>query len=535
MRVGVIIGAVLTSLWLILPVAAQNGGQPALAGDPVPVDGGLVSGKALSSGITAYLGIPYAAPPVRELRWRQPQGVAPWSGVLQADKFGPQCLQPLRDAMSNHYAGAEVSSEDCLYLNIWTRPGISKAPVIVYIHGGAFFVGAGSNGLYDGEGVAREGAVFVNLNYRLGPLGFLALPELTAESPHRASGNYGFLDQIAALEWIKRNIARFGGDPDNVTIAGQSAGSMSVLTLQASPLAKGLFHRAVGMSGAMIGGPVKMSSLSQAEQDGEKLKAVWKAQDLKQLRAMPADKLIVPRVPNGATTGPTVDGHVLPLPITDIFARKEQADVPLLLGFTHDESFGGLGLVNGVVDFQEKAKARFGAQAGRFLALYPAQTDAEAQAQARAADRDGTMAISMLTWAMLHQANGRSPLFSYQFSRPHLYPAAVTFSDLNPATAGAYHTSEVPFWLGTLDAFNRFRPTRNWGAADYAMSKAMIQSLVAFARTGNPDTAELIWPRFTSKRPKLLEFGQTAKAAPWPEQQKFDFFREIMSLPVPQR
>ncbi|SNR94817.1 MULTISPECIES: carboxylesterase/lipase family protein [unclassified Azospirillum] len=532
MRVGSIIGLVLASVWIALPAAAQQGAQPMAAGDAVPIDGGLVTGRALPSGVTAYLGMPYAAPPVRELRWHEPQPVAPWQGVLAADKFAPQCIQPLRDATSNHYAGVEVSSEDCLYLNVWTRPDLKKAPVIVYIHGGAFFVGAGSNDIYRGEAVSQEGAVFVNMNYRLGPLGFLALPELSAESPRRASGNYGFMDQIAALEWVKRNIARFGGDPDNVTIAGQSAGSMSVLALQASPLAKGLFHRAVGMSGAAIGGPIKMPSLLQAEQDGEKLKAGWKAQDLKHLRALPADRLVVPRVPNGPTTGPTIDGYVLPVPIPESFARKEQADVPLLVGFTHDESFGGLGPVSGLADFQAKAKARFGANTERFLKLYPAQTDADAQAQARAADRDATMAISMLTWANLQQANGRAPVFSYQFSRPHSYAPNATFSDLNPATAGAYHTSEVPFWLGTLDSFNRFRPTRNWGLADYAISKTMTRSLVAFARTGNPDTSELTWPRFTPKRPKLLEFGQTVKTAPWPDQQKFDFFTEMMSLPV---
>lgn len=530
MRICSIVGVALVSWLAIFPAAAQETGSP-MATRALPIDGGMVSGTTLPSGVTAYLGIPYAAPPVRDGRWRQPQPVIPWDGILQANKFAPQCTQPLRDAAANHYSGTEVTSEDCLYLNVWTRPDLKKAPVIVYIHGGAFFIGAGSNGIYDGEAVSREGAVFVNLNYRVGPMGFLALPELSAESPRGTSGNYGFLDQIAALEWVKRNIPRFGGDPDNVTIVGQSAGSMSVLTLQASPLAKGLFHRAVGMSGAMIGGPVTMPSLSQAEQDGEKLKTVWKARNLEQLRTMPADRLVVPRVPNGPSTGPAVDGYVLPLPIPEMFARKEQSDVPLVLGFTRDESFGGLSPVNSLVDYQEKAKARFGDQARRYLRLYPANTDAEAQVQARAADRDGTMAISMLAWATLQHENGRAPVFSYEFSRPHSFAPNVTFSDLTPANAGAYHTSEVPFWLGTLDTFNRYRQTRNWSGDDYAMSQVMVRALVGFALTGTPDTAALQWPRFTPKRPKLMEFGQKTSVAPWPEMEKFAFFKDFAALP----
>ena len=417
---------------------------------------------------------------------------------------------------------------------MWTRPDLRQAPVIAYIHGGAFYIGAGSNGIYGGGPVSQEGAVFVNFNYRLGPLGFLALPELSQETPHGSSGNYGLLDQVAALQWVQRNIARFGGDPANVTIVGQSAGSMSVLALQASPLAKGLFHRAVGMSGAMIGGPVTMPTKAQAEQDGERLQAVWKARNLAQLRAMPADRAVVPRVAGGPSTGPAVDGYVLPAPIPEIFARKKQSDVPLIVGFTRDESFGGIGAVAGMADFAEKAKARFGDNAEHFLKLYPVHTDAEARAQARAADRDATMAISMLAWATLQHANGRAPVYSYQFSRSHSYAPGAAFTDLDPATAGAYHTSEVPFWLGTLDAFNRFRQTRDWSADDYAASRIMLSSLVAFARTGNPDLPGLRWPRFVPERRYLLEFDKQAEAQPWPDQRKFDFFARINSRPAVQ-
>lgn len=498
----------------------------------VSTDAGRVEGVSLPSGIQAFLGIPYAAPPVRDLRWRDPQPVAPWKSLYHADRYAPQCVQPQRGLRGNQYSGAEVTSEDCLYLNIWTRPGLKKAPVIVYIHGGGFYIGSSSMPLYGGEAVAREGAVFVNFNYRLGALGFMAHPELSAESPHKTSGNYAFLDQIAALQWVKRNIARFGGDPNNVTIAGQSAGSMSVQALQASPLTKGLFQRVVGMSGAAAGGPSAMAPLAEAEQEGVKLQGVLRAKSLAELRALPADRIVVPRNPDAPKIGPLQDGYVLPQSIEKTFAQSAQRDVPMMLGFTHDESFGGFGPVKDLADYRAKATARFGERTGAFLELYPASNDEEARASARAADRDSTMASGMGQWADAQTAHGRSKIYSYEFTRPHSYAPAVTFSDLDPATAGAYHTSEVPFWLGTLESFNRYRPTRQWSAQDRAFSKAMTQSLVTFARTGNPDTTSLHWPAYDTKRPELLRLGASAQTAPWPDRRKFDFFRALAKSQV---
>uniref|UniRef100_UPI0035C72B4D carboxylesterase/lipase family protein n=1 Tax=Sphingobium sp. TaxID=1912891 RepID=UPI0035C72B4D len=300
----------------------------------VTLDQGTIEGIALSSGGQAYLGIPYAAPPVRDLRWRDPQPAARWNGTYHADHYAPQCMQPQRGLMTNQYSGAEVTSEDCLYLNVWTAAARKKAPVIVYIHGGGFYVGSSSMALYGGEAVSREGAVFVNFNYRLGALGFLAHPELSAESGHKSSGNYAFLDQIAALQWVRRNIARFGGDPDNVTIAGQSAGSMSVGALQASPLARGLFHRAVGMSGAVLDGPSAMAPLPDAEKEGVKLQTYLRAKSIAELRALPADRIVVPRITDGPKIGPVQDGYFFPQSVKQVFARSAQNDVPLLLGFT---------------------------------------------------------------------------------------------------------------------------------------------------------------------------------------------------------
>lgn len=517
----------LASLIAVLSASSVCAKTAPAAPARVQTDSGAVEGKRLDGGVTAYLGLPYAAPPVRDLRWKDPQLVPAWTGTYHADRLAPQCTQPQRSVLANQYGGAEVTSEDCLYLNVWTAPALKKAPVIVYLHGGAFFIGSGGMPLYAGDAVARQGAVFVNLNYRLGALGFMAHPELSAESPHRTSGNYGFLDQIAALKWVRRNIAKFGGDPDNVTIVGQSAGSMSVLALQASPLTKGLFHRAVGMSGGLIGGPATVPPLAAAEAEGGKLQNHLKAASLTQLRNLPADSIVVPRTPTGPKVGPVQDGYVLPKSIETIFADGTQNDVPLLLGFTRDEALGGFGPISGLDDYRARAAARFGTRAEAFLALYPASTDAEARAQARMADRDSTMAASMASWAEAQLQRGRSPVYTYQFSRAHSYAPGVTFSDLDPATAGAYHTSEVPFWLGTLDSFNKYRTTRAWTPADRAMSETMTRALVAFARTGNPSTAGAKWPAYDAKAPMLIDFTAKTEPAPWPDRRRLDFFRDI--------
>jgi para-nitrobenzyl esterase len=302
---------------------------------------------------------------------------------------------------------------------------------------------------------------------------------------------------------------------------------MSVGALQASPLARGLFHRAVGMSGAVLDGPSAMAPLPDAEKEGVKLQTYLRAKSIAELRALPADRIVVPRVADGPKIGPVEDGYFFPQTVDQIFARSAQNDVPLLLGFTHDESFGGLGPVQGLEDYRAKAKAKFGDQVSTFLNLYPASSDEQARTQARAADRDGTMAIGMDSWARAQAVHGRSKIFSYEFSRAHSFTPGVVLSDLDPAKAGAYHTSEVPFWLGTLDSFNQFRPTRAWTSADRAFSRAMTRSLVAFARTGDPNTADLRWPPYDPASRTLLELGKAAGPGNWPDARKLDFFRSV--------
>ena len=512
---------------------------PASAEVPAPEDAsvvettaGLVAGKVLQTGVQSYLGIPYAAPPVRELRWRPPASPDNWEGVFHADRFGPQCMQPLRGVITNQYSGAEVMSEDCLYLNVWAKPGLRDAPVVVFIHGGGFFVGAGSMPLYSGEHLAKHDVVVVNFNYRLGALGFLAHPEISAESEDGASGNYGLLDQVAALEWVRDNIAGFGGDPDNVTITGQSAGSMSVLALQASPLAQGLFDRGAGMSGALIGGvgPSAMRPLQEAEADGLRIQEIWRTSSLAEMRALAADRMLaLPRTPGSPQIGPIQDGYFLPRSLEEIFADGEQADIPLVVGFTKDESFGGLGAVTGLEDYHAKAEERFGDRSAEFLRLYPASNDEQARAQARLADRDGTMALGMYEWARAQQAHGSAPVFSYEFAQDHRYPEGVVIAGHDVDNAGAYHTSEVPFWLGTLESFNKFRPTREWRQEDRSLSQTMQASLVAFARNGSPAFAAQVWPKFAPEHPQLVRISsEEAGVRPWPSNERLDFFRQAM-------
>jgi len=508
---------------VLLVLLASSPGQAR----PVAVtrtEAGIVAGKHLPSGVTAYLGLPYAAPPVRALRWRPPAPVRPWDGVFNADRFAPECIQNLRAKEINHYFGEEATSEDCLYLNVWTPPG-AKAdqarPVIVWIYGGAFSVGSSAMANYGGEALAGKGAIYVSFNYRLGALGFMAHPDLAAEDAHHASGAYGYLDQIAALAWVQRNIARFGGDPKRVTIMGQSAGSISVFDLQASPLAKGLFHRVVGMSGgpglaAPGAGGADLLSRAQAEAVGLRLQAALKAPTLAEMRRLPADRILAAqndcqagRCEGGgpALPWPSIDGHVLPDAPLRLFAEGRQSDVPTLVGFTHDESWTPLRATTDLAGYRETARKLYGDRAEAFLALYPATTDAQAAVMARTAARDGGMASVMRRWARAQAATGKASVYVYGFARPHPYTPGITFADLDPATAGAYHTSEVPYFLQTLDSLNLFRRTRDWKAEDRRLSDTLADSLIAFAATGDPSTAAAPWPAYDLADERLVTIG----------------------------
>ncbi len=495
----------------------------------VAVTGGSVSGMRMPSGVAAYLGIPYAAPPIGPLRWRAPQPPIAWQGVRPTVNYSATCTQDARGPGQNHYFGPEPTGEDCLYLNIWTPKAVTpsaKLPVVVYIHGGGFTSGAGSQAWARGEGLATKGVIAVSINYRLGGLGFMAHPALTAESGGRGSGDYGLLDQIQALRWVQQNIGKFGGDPQNVTIMGQSAGSMALSILGASPQAKGLFQREIGMSGSSLStGTGSVTSLADAERSGVALQAKLGAKSIDDLRRLPADKVVAAQ---GVRFGPNVDGLVLPETPQEIFAAGKQNDVGLLVGFTHDEAFNGLSGATSAESYTALANRLYPEQATELLKLYPA--DANWRVNSRAAARDLSLGISMWNWAKGQAATGTKPVYAYQFTRVHPYAKGVTFIDHDPQTAGAYHAGEIVYWTGTLDAFNSFRHTRDWSATDLSLSNSIMDMVVAFAKNGNPNTPKTPAVRFDAANARMLELGETIRVIDWPNREKMAF---IAALPAP--
>jgi para-nitrobenzyl esterase len=514
---------------LISPMAAQ-------VKTPIPpirTSGGLVAGKVLPSGVKAWLGIPYVKAPVGDLRWRTPQPSS-WEGLYNADRTMPECIQILRPHDINHYFGEEATSEDCLYMNIWAPPSATSAsrlPVIVFIYGGGSTVGSSGMALYSGEQVARRGAVYVNFNYRLGILGLMAHPALTRESDGKASGNWAYLDQVAALQWIQRNIAAFGGDPAKVVISGQSAGAGAVSLLQASPLAKGLFRGVLAMSGGTWGnGGTGGTPLADAEKIGLQIQETLKATSLAAMRNVPADRLLALQAETqlGATgggpirVGTSIDGRFLPDAPAALFAAHRNSDVPVIAGFANDESTNALRQAKTVAEYTAAAERVYGARAAEFLTLYPVASDADVPEMAKTAAREGAVLRTARNWAIAQATWNTSPTYIYDLVRVHPFNPDVLAAD-RVDQIGAYHTSDVPYWFGTMDAFNLFRPMRLWQPYDRELSEKMTAALMAFAKTGNPNTPDVRWPAWTAAHEQLLEFGAHAIAAAPMNTARLDF------------
>jgi para-nitrobenzyl esterase len=469
------------------------------AGDSVRVDTGLLSGIAgRDPAVRVYKGIPYAAPPVGDFRWRSPKPVASWQGVRDAHEFSEQCMQTPYPATSIYRSAPQPTSEDCLYLNVWTaaKSAGERRPVMVWIHGGALTRGSGSTTAYDGESLAKKGVVLVTINYRLGVFGFLAHPELTKESDRNASGNYTLLDQIAALEWVKKNIGGFGGDPKLVTIFGESAGSWSVNYLMATPLAKGLFQRVIGESGGAFG---PMRKLAEAEETGKKFAASVGAGSIADLRSKPAEELL--KASATSSFPPNVDGWMLPTDVYTIFASGKQNDVPLLAGSNADEgtSLSPWPANGSAAGFIAQIHARFGADADAFLKLYPAGNDEEAKASHYASFRDSSFGWQMRTWVRLATKTGQSKAYLYYFSRVPPGPESSRY--------GAYHASEIAYVFDNLDLLKR--PFED---PDHRLAEAMSSYWVNFAATGDPNGKGLAkWPAYRQGEDVAIELGDRVK------------------------
>ena len=459
-------------------------------------DSGPISGIA-EGGLKIYKGVPFAAPPVGSLRWRPPTRVTAWTHTRKADAFAPACMQ---EGVSMPGEAAPKISEDCLYLNIWTPANNTQQPlpVIVWIYGGGYINGSSSMPLYWGDKLAHKGVVVVTIAYRLGPLGFLAHPGLTQESPHHSSGNYGLMDQIAALQWIQRNAASFGGDPRNITIAGQSAGAMSVSMLMASPLAKGLFERAIAESGGLFE-PLQLAPkylLANAERDGEKFGASLHANSIEELRALPATMLMGNA---GGISHPVIEGYVLPLSPYEAFASGKQNDVPLLLGSNAEEarSLADVSKVT-AVGFDSDLEHSFGQLPPALIAAYPHTTDEEAKEARLGLERDLRFGWDMWAWARLQASTGHSRVFYYSFRQQPPFPAGSVY-----AGWGSSHFAEL--WY-VFDHLNQ--DPWQWTAADKKTATEMSSYWTNFARSGDPAGAELPdWPAFTLHENNVLHIG----------------------------
>ena len=469
------------------------------------VEQGVLKGT-IEDGLTIYRGIPFAAPPVGDLRWRGPQPAAKWQGVRPADKFAPQCVQSIPGI---------TTSEDCLYLNVWTpaKSASDRVPVLVWIYGGGFSVGGTSVPTYSGEKLAQKGVVLVSMGYRLGALGFLAHPELSAESPQHVSGNYGLLDMIAALEWIKKNIAAFGGDPNKVTIFGESAGAIAVSQLCASPLAKGLFEGAISESGGSFGHPrsagmpgENMRVLADAERSGVEFAKTVGAASITELRKEPADKLLA------ATRGlfwPIVDGYVIPSDEYSIYEQRQFNDTPILVGYNSDEG-ATFSHDRKPKDYIDGVRRRYGTLADQLIKAYPAGTDSMPKT-ARDLSRDAAFGWHTWTWARMEANLGRSKSFYYLFDQHPDYPA-----DSPQAGHGSPHGMEVEYVFGHPTG----GPTGKPSATDFAISDAMMTYWTNFAKHGDPNGAGMPnWPAFSDQHPELMYFAGTPHTGPVPNEE----------------
>ncbi|MGC2398708.1 MAG: carboxylesterase family protein [Acidobacteriaceae bacterium] len=509
---------------------------PAWAGNPLVVktDQGKIQGKMSADGKARnFLGIPFAAPPVGPLRWKPPQTPAKWKGVRPASTFGSRCMQQERfDDMVFRDPG---ESEDCLTLNVWT-PAKSKGklPVMVWIFGGGFVGGGTSEPRQDGEHLTRKGVLVVSMNYRLGIFGFFATPELIAEDPHHAAGNYGLMDELAAIQWVHRNIAAFGGDPNNVTIFGESAGSFAVSAQMASPLAQGLFAHAIGESGAAFAGTTLNfpTANSFARQTENYLRGARSDVSLAALRAAGSEEILQlgrRKAPGKPRFGPDVDGYFLAESVPAIYAAGKQAHIPLIAGWNQDEAGSNVvtkpekGTLAGL---QGTAERDFGPRAADFLKAYHAGSDADAVRVAKDYAGDDFLVYSTWAWLEAQVKTGASPVYRYLFALPS--PG----DPFHPVSAGAFHSDEIEYVFGNLD----YRKGAPFRPEDYKLSDLMQTFWTNFARTGDPNGAALPqWPKYAPTDWPVMRLSPDPGAAPDQHRDRYLFLQQVWGDRRPHR
>ncbi len=504
---------------------------------------GLVEGIKEKSGILSFKGIPFAAPPVGDFRWREPQPLKKWEGVLQTKQFGPRAMQaPIFGDMNFRSNGM---SEDCLYLNVWTPQTNGRLPVLVYFYGGGFVAGDGSEGRYDGERMATKGIVTITVNYRLGVFGSLAHPELSKESPHQASGNYGLLDQAAALKWVKENITNFGGDPNKITIAGESAGSVSVSAQMVSPLSRHLIAGAIGESGSLLGAlpPVP---LADAEKNGLEFAKKTGVSSLAELRKLSSDSILNAATKHGPFRFPTtLDGYFFPKDPLSIFKSGEQAQVPLLVGWNSEES--GARAVMGrdsftVQNFQQAVKRLYGDNSQAILNVYTTSNDEEVEKVATELAGDRFISFSTWRWADMHEKTGKGmPVYRYYYTkpRPPMTPEmgdAVaglaggvqrnTGAPKPPIPKGAVHSAEIEYCMGNL----HYNKVYAWTKDDYKVSETMQDFFANFIKTGNPNGKSLPnWPATKTAKPSpVMYIDVTSASKQDPFAQRYEVLQSLI-------